>query len=129
MSFQRRLLAPIQDLMEGRSPLPDPEEQAAGRTELDRTLAAVHLSHLSHGGILDAAIDLKVTDADARDLLETIGEIMGAKTSIDPAIKGKISLELERSPLRSTLDVTCMALGCKWRFDAEKNLLTVKPKG
>ena len=41
MSFQRRLLLPIQVLIEGRSPLPDPEEQAAGRTELDRTLAAV----------------------------------------------------------------------------------------
>lgn len=41
MSFQRRLLMPIQVLIEGRSPLPDPEAQAAGRTELDRTLAAV----------------------------------------------------------------------------------------
>jgi RNA polymerase sigma-70 factor (ECF subfamily) len=41
MTFQRRLLMPIQFLIEGRSPLPSPEEQAAGRTELDRTLAAV----------------------------------------------------------------------------------------
>ena len=41
LSFQRRLLLPIQILLEGRSPLPDPEEQAAGRTELGRTLAAM----------------------------------------------------------------------------------------
>ena len=39
--FQRRLLQPIQFLIEGASPLPGPEEQAAGRTDLGHTLAAM----------------------------------------------------------------------------------------
>lgn len=39
--FQRRLLQPIQALFEGASPLPGPEEQAAGRTDLGHTLAAM----------------------------------------------------------------------------------------
>ncbi|MES1245615.1 MAG: sigma-70 family RNA polymerase sigma factor [Acidobacteriota bacterium] len=39
--LQRRLLQPIQVLFEGASPLPGPEELAAGRTDLGHTLAAM----------------------------------------------------------------------------------------
>lgn len=81
------------------------------------------------GAALDAAIDLRVTDADVRDLFEAIGEIMGAKAEIDPAIQGKVSLTLDNTPLRGALAAACAAARCEWRFDAEKNLLAVKPKG
>jgi RNA polymerase sigma factor (sigma-70 family) len=40
--LRRRLLLPLQVLLEGASPLPNPEEQAAGRSALDHTLAAIH---------------------------------------------------------------------------------------
>jgi RNA polymerase sigma-70 factor (ECF subfamily) len=39
--LQRRLLDPLHAFFERRSPLPDPEEQAAERIELGRTLAAI----------------------------------------------------------------------------------------
>ncbi len=39
--LQRRLLQPIQALFDDASPLPGPEEQAAGRTDLGHTLAAL----------------------------------------------------------------------------------------
>lgn len=39
--LQRRLLQPIQFLLEGPSPLPGPEEEAVGRADLGNTLAAM----------------------------------------------------------------------------------------
>ena len=63
---------------------------------------------------LDSPIDLKVTEADARELLTTFGQIMGTEVSLDPAISGKVSLELEKTPVRQALDVVCMSLGCDW---------------
>lgn len=80
----------------------------------------------TNAAALDAAIDLKVTSADVRDLLGTTGEIMGARVEIDPEIKGKVSLELENTPLRSAIDAACMSAGCEWKYDAEKNVLIFK---
>ena len=77
---------------------------------------------------LEAAIDLKVTDASVRDLLETVGQIMSAKTIVDSGIKGKLSLELEGTPLRQVLDTVCLAAGCTWSYDGDRGILSVKPK-
>ncbi|HKV12989.1 MAG TPA: hypothetical protein VJ725_32910 [Thermoanaerobaculia bacterium] len=63
---------------------------------------------------LDTPIDLKVTDADSRELLKTFGEILSLPVSLDPAISGKLSLELEKTPVRQALDAVCLALGCDW---------------
>ncbi len=41
LTLQRRLMEPLHLLLDGRSPLPDPEERAAAKTDLDRTLAAL----------------------------------------------------------------------------------------
>lgn len=41
LRLQRRLLEPLRALLDGRSPLPDPEESAMLRTDLGRTLAAL----------------------------------------------------------------------------------------
>jgi RNA polymerase sigma-70 factor (ECF subfamily) len=41
LRLQRRLLEPLHALLDGRSPLPDPEERAMLRTDLGRTLAAL----------------------------------------------------------------------------------------
>ena len=41
LRLQRRLTEPLKALFPGFSPLPDPEAQAAGRTDLARTLAAL----------------------------------------------------------------------------------------
>ena len=45
------------------------------------------------------AIDLKVTDADGRDVLKTYGEILSADVVVDPAIKGTLTLDLEATPV------------------------------
>ena len=77
---------------------------------------------------LDAAIDLKVTNASVRDLLETVGQITSTRPILDSAIGGKISLELENTPVRQVLDLVCTSAGCEWSLDAEKGILVVRPK-
>jgi type II secretory pathway component GspD/PulD (secretin) len=70
-------------------------------------------------------IDLKVIKADVQDLLKTFGQIMGAKVILDPAVKGKISLNLENTPVDKALDAVCSAAGCDWTYDAESHVLRV----
>ncbi|HEX4962117.1 MAG TPA: sigma-70 family RNA polymerase sigma factor [Thermoanaerobaculia bacterium] len=41
LTFKRRLLFPLHLLLDGESPLPNPEERAVARTDLGRTLAAL----------------------------------------------------------------------------------------
>jgi RNA polymerase sigma-70 factor, ECF subfamily len=41
LTLQRRLMEPLHLLLDGKSPLPDPEARAAAKTDLDRTLAAL----------------------------------------------------------------------------------------
>lgn len=77
---------------------------------------------------LDAAIDLQVTNASVRDLLETVGQITSTRPIIDSAIGGKISLELEDTPVRQVLETVCLSAGCEWSLDAEKGILVVRPK-
>lgn len=77
---------------------------------------------------LDAPIDLKVTDASVRDLLETVAQIMSAKAIVDSAVKGQVSLELEDTPLRQLLDAVCLTAGCAWSYDEDRGVLAVKPK-
>ena len=79
------------------------------------------------GPVLDAAIDLKVTGASVRDLLETVGEIMSATALIDPGIEGKVSLELDNAPLRDVLDTICRTAKCTWSYDEDRGILSVKP--
>jgi type II secretory pathway component GspD/PulD (secretin) len=77
---------------------------------------------------LDSPIDLKVTDASIRDILETVGEILSAKTLIDSGVEGKVSLELDNAPLRDVLDILCKTSKCTWSFDEDRGILSVKPK-
>jgi type II secretory pathway component GspD/PulD (secretin) len=73
-----------------------------------------------------APIDLRVTDADAREVLKTFGEIVGAKPVIDPAIQGKVSFNLENTPWNKALDTVCQAAGCEWSLDG--GVLRVTPR-
>lgn len=77
---------------------------------------------------LDAPIDLKVTDASVRDLLEIVAQIMSAKAIVDSGVKGKVSLELEDTPVRTILDTVCLSSGCTWSYDEDRGVLSVKPK-
>ncbi len=79
---------------------------------------------------IDEPIDLKVTEADGRDVLKTFGEILSAQSEVDPAITGTLSLDLEAAPCGQALDKVCLALGCDWvLLEGPPRLLKVTAKG
>lgn len=77
---------------------------------------------------LDTPIDIKVTDASVRDILETAAQMMSAKAFIDSGVEGKVSLDLDNAPLRDVLDILCKTAQCAWSLDADRGVLSVKPK-
>lgn len=74
---------------------------------------------------IDEVIDIKITDADAHDFLKTLAMMMGAELDLDPAVTGKVSLTLEKTPLRKGLDALCHAVQCRWSYDSSRKLLKV----
>jgi type II secretory pathway component GspD/PulD (secretin) len=80
--------------------------------------------------LIDEPIDLRVTEADGRDVLRTFGEILSAKVDVDPAVAGKVSLDLEAAPVGQALDKVCQVLGCDWMLvEGSSRLLKVTAKG
>ncbi len=72
-------------------------------------------------------IDLKVKEANVQEVLQIFGEILGAKAIVDPAIQGKLSLNLENTPVDQALNAVCAAAGCDWSYDAAARVLRVTP--
>lgn len=72
-------------------------------------------------------IDLRVADADVQEVLHTFGQILGGKAIVDPALQGKVSLNLENTPLDQALNAVCAAAGCDWSYDAAARVLRVTP--
>jgi hypothetical protein len=100
-------------------------------------LLVVPLAAKDHGeGVqktpIKEPIDLKVTQADGRDVLRTFGEILGAELVVEPGVAGQVSLALENLPVDQTLDAFCKSLGCEWSFtegaNGRKPVLRVWPK-
>lgn len=76
-----------------------------------------------------APIDLRLTKADGRDVLKTFGQILSAEVSIDPAISGVVTFDLENTPWDEALDAVCQALSCNWELsEGAKKVLKVTPK-
>lgn len=82
---------------------------------------------LAKRGFPKEPIDLRVTGADVQDVLRTFGEILGGTAVVDPAIQGKVSLNLENTPCDEALTAVCAAVGCDWSYDAGKRVLRVTP--
>lgn len=110
---------------------------AAATAATPPKLFVVPLAAKDHGeGVqktpIKEPIDLKVTQADGRDVLRTYGEILGAELVVEPGVAGQVSLTLEAVPVDQTLDAVCKSLGCEWSFtegaSGRKPVLRVWPK-
>jgi type II secretory pathway component GspD/PulD (secretin) len=75
---------------------------------------------------LGEPIDLKVTDADARDVLKTFAEILRVQAAVDPAVQGTVTFNLEATPCNQALDAVCRSAGCEWSLDG--GVLRVTPR-
>ncbi|HEX2644784.1 MAG TPA: hypothetical protein VHU81_17435 [Thermoanaerobaculia bacterium] len=78
---------------------------------------------------LEKPIDIKITDANLREVLATVAQILSYDLALDPAIQGKITLSIENQGLRSVLDTICAQAACRWRvIEGSRTVLEVKPK-
>ena len=67
--------------------------------------------------LLDQKIDLRITGANLREVMETMSMILGADLVFDEALaKGKLSLDLGQETVAATLDAACAQAGCKWKL-------------
>ena len=74
-------------------------------------------------------IDLKVTDAKARDVLGVFAQILGAEPDISPAISGTVTFDLQDTPWDEALDAVCEQLNCEWKLgEGTKKVLRVSPR-
>jgi type II secretory pathway component GspD/PulD (secretin) len=80
--------------------------------------------------VLKEAIDLRVTKADVREVLQTFGQILSANVDLDSRITGSVSFELNSTPVGEALDQICAMVGCEWKLDTdgEKPVLRVVSK-
>lgn len=97
--------------------------------------AKLHIQPLPEGTARKATafkepIDLKVTAADVREVLQVFGQIFGAEVELDPRITGKVTFELNNVPYGEALDQVCATAGCVWKVDSEgkKQVLRITKK-
>jgi type II secretory pathway component GspD/PulD (secretin) len=68
--------------------------------------------------VLDQKIDLRITGANLREVMETMSMILGAELVFDEALaKGRLSLDLGQETVAATLDAACAQAGCKWKLE------------
>ncbi|HEY7216548.1 MAG TPA: hypothetical protein VIC28_18145 [Thermoanaerobaculia bacterium] len=80
---------------------------------------------------LKEPIDLRITNAESRDILKTIGQILSIETvEIDPEVSGPVTFDLRHTPVEKILDAVCQKVGCDWKIsDGESPVLRVTAKG
>jgi type II secretory pathway component GspD/PulD (secretin) len=68
--------------------------------------------------VLDQKIDLRITGANLREVMETMSMILGADLAFDETLaKGKLSLDIGQETVAATLDAACAQAGCKWKLE------------
>lgn len=81
--------------------------------------------------ILDEKITLELADARARDVFSSFASILGGKVELDPAVSGKVTLQLRQVSARTVLTAMCEMLACRWNVtpgrDDEGPTLTIRP--
>lgn len=74
-------------------------------------------------------LDLKVTDAKAREVLGVFAQILGAEPDIAPAISGTVTFDLQKTPWDEALDAVCEQLNCEWKLtEGARKVLRVTPR-
>ncbi len=69
--------------------------------------------------LLEEPIDLKVKEANVREMFQTFGQMLSAEVELDPRITGKVTIELNNIPCGKAIDKVCEMAGCTWKLDTE----------
>ncbi len=75
---------------------------------------------------LDEPIDLKLQDADLRQVLELFGELVGLGAEIDPSLQGEVTIEVHETPAREALDHICAVNHCAWELVEQEGGIVLK---
>lgn len=70
---------------------------------------------------LKEPIDLRVTKANVRQVLQTFGAILGMEVELDPGITGQVTFDLRKVPVGEALDRVCDMAGCAWKLEDGAN--------
>lgn len=66
--------------------------------------------------LLDEPVDLELKDADLSQTLRAFGSIVGVRVTLAEALEGKVTVQLENTPVRAALDAICRMEGCRWEL-------------
>lgn len=145
-TFGQMMGVPVDIDPEIQRPLSIQVEDVSIRTALNAVCESVSCNwHLEGGKVLkfralpkassakspslDEPVDIKVTDADLRNFMGTVAQLLNGNLDMDPALKGKITLDIENQGLRAVLDAACAQAKCRWKLaEGTRPVLEVRPK-
>lgn len=65
---------------------------------------------------LDERVDIDLADADVQETLQALGRILRVPVSVDPALDGRMDVQVQDVPIRQLLDQICKIEGCRWEL-------------
>lgn len=74
---------------------------------------------------LDRRISLDFNDTAPEVAFRAVTSAIGCTLDIDPAVRQKVTIRLDRVTVKLALDAACESIGCRWTFDGRG--LTVVP--
>jgi len=127
-------LAEEQEVQEEEKPPPPPEQEPTPEEAEEEPRAQVPMPSFEARTIrtpeeqyTGEVLDLKVKDADLRDVVMFLGEFAGLNVAFDPEVSGKVTADLEQVPWDQILDLI-LKLN-KMGKVLEGNVLRVAPIG
>ena len=76
---------------------------------------------------LDEPISLVLVDAVAADVLSSFAAFLEVEVALDPAIDGRLTIQLEEVSVRTAMQAACESLRCRWQLEAGTLSFTPAP--
>jgi len=68
-------------------------------------------------------VSIKARNANVQEVLRTFAGQIGAKLSLDPSIRGRLSIQVRQSELTDVMNDLCQVYSCEWSHS--NHVLTV----
>ena len=66
------------------------------------------------GGVLVKRVAIDLEDASPADTFRSIGQMAGLNVTVDPALRGPVTIRVRNVYLSTVLDAICQSIGCDW---------------
>jgi len=95
------------------------------RTWVTAAVCAAAIAVTAAQSGLDRRISLDFNDAAPEVVFRAVTDAIRCTLDIDPAVRQKVTIRLDRVTVKLALDAACESIGCRWTFDGRQ--LTVLP--